>query len=150
MHGISWLAEELCIHTDGYLVELIRHIGTLLHVCHCSVWHTMWHHTVCQLPNCGWQHLALTSSHYPTVGVSRFLSTKLNSVSRQVSMVSAVTMPCAAWYKVQFFSLKCPAQLWHRSSLLFEGTTGSLSLRVKWPGHKVDRSPPSSAKAKND
>jgi len=50
----------------------------------------------------------------------------------------------------KFFSLKCPGQLWHPPSLLFEGTTGSLSVHVKCLGYKVDHSPPSSAKAKND
>jgi hypothetical protein len=29
VYGISRLAEELCIHMDGYLVQLMRHIGAV-------------------------------------------------------------------------------------------------------------------------
>jgi hypothetical protein len=136
VHGISWLAGELCVHMNGINQT---HWNSAACVCHCSVWHTQCDTTQCHLPKCGGQHLALTSSQYPTVGVSRLLSTKLNCQQ------AGSTMLCVAWYKVQFFSLKCPAQLWHPSSLLFEGTKGSLSLHVQWPGHTVDHSPPSSA-----
>jgi hypothetical protein len=153
MHEISWLVEELCFYMVGYLVGLITNIGTLLHLCHSS----MWHHTVCQLPKCGGQHLPLISSCYPTEGASRFLwyiifyQTKRCQEARQHGQCS----DCAMCWMIQgsipsrdkkCFSLKCPDQLWHPPSLLFEGITGSLSLRVKWPGHKVDHSPPSSAK----
>lgn len=144
MHWLSWLAEELCFHMVGYLVELITNIGTLLHVCHSSAWR----HTVCQLPKCGGQHLPLTSSRYPTETASRFLwhiifyQTKCQE-ARQRGQCG----DCSVCWMIQgsipsmdkkFVSLKCPDQLWLPPSLLFKGTTGSLSLRVKWLGHKVD------------
>jgi hypothetical protein len=158
MHGISWLAEELCLDMVGYLVQLIINIGILLHMCHSSVWHMMWHHTVCQLPKRGGQHLPLTS-RYPTEGANRFLWYIIFYQTKWCQEAGQQCSDCAMWWMIKgsipsrdkkFFSLKCPDQLWHPPSLLFEGTTRSLSLRVKWLGYKVDHSPPSSAKAKND
>jgi hypothetical protein len=48
-----------------------------------------------------------------------------------------------------FSSPKCPDWLWGLPSLLFNEYWGSL-LGVKWPGCKVNHSPLSSAKVKNE
>jgi hypothetical protein len=50
--------------------------------------------------------------------------------------------------KIFFFSPKWPDRLWD-PSLLFNGYRAS-SPEVKWPGSKVDHSPPSRVEAKNE
>jgi hypothetical protein len=48
-----------------------------------------------------------------------------------------------------FFSCpKCPDRLWGPPTLLFNGYQSSF-LGIKWLGHKVNHSPPTSAKVKN-
>jgi hypothetical protein len=48
-----------------------------------------------------------------------------------------------------FSSAPNPDRFWGSPSLVSNGLSGSLSLGVKRPGREADRSPPSSAEAKN-
>lgn len=128
----------------GWLLSGInhKHRNSAARVSLCCVTHTMWHHAVCQLPKCGGQHLRLTLSHYPTEGASRFLGYIIFYQTKQCQEAGqqGQCRDCAMCWMIQglipsrnkkCFSLKCPDQLWHPPSLLFEGTT------VSFPACKV-------------